>query len=340
VVEDPAVLAVLERESPEVADESLPDARLKLLFVCAHPAIDEQARTPLMLQAVFGLDAARVASAFLVAPATMAQRLVRAKQRIRYAGVAFEEPGPRELPGRLHAVLEAIYAAYGTGWEATLGPDGDDGPASVADPYAGFAEEALYLAGLVAALLPGEPEALGLQALLGFSEARRAARLDDAGRFVPLVAQDTTRWDHARIAAADQALWHAAQRQSPGPFQLEAAIQSAHCQRAYRGSTPWPAIAALYEALMQVAPSIGSAVGRAVAVAEAGELARGLALLDALAPAAVASYQPFWVARAHLLALTGSPGDARRAFERALGLTRQRSLAAHLRARQAALPPA
>lgn len=337
VVDDPAVHAVLERESADVTEESLPDARLKLLFVCAHPAIDEKVRTPLMLQAVFGLDAAQVASAFLVAPATMAQRLVRAKHKIRDAGIAFEEPGPRELPGRLHAVLEAIYAAYGTGWDATLGVP-DDTPPLAADRDSGFAEEALYLAGLVAALLPDEPEALGLQALLGFSEARRAARLDNAGRFVPLVAQDTTRWDHPRIAAADQVLWQAARRQAPGPFQIEAAIQSAHCQRAYRGDTPWPAIASLYDALMQVAPSIGSAVGHAVAVGEAGDVARGLALLEALAPAAVASYQPYWVGRAHLLALAGRPAEARRDFERALGLTRQRSLAAHLRARHAALP--
>ncbi len=278
----------------------MPDDRLKLLFVCAHPAIDERVRTPLMLQAVFGLDAACIANAFLVAPATMAQRLVRAKAKIRDAAIRYEEPETEDLPERGHAVLEAIYAAYGTGWEAAFALPADDlpPPQPLAD-VGGFTGEAVYLAALVAGLLPTSAEAQGLLSLLMFCESRRAAHLDDRGRFVPLMEQDTRRWDVERIRAADDRLWEAA--------------------------------------LSAMAPSIGTAVGHAVAVGEAGDVARGLALLDSIAKESVASYQPYWVGRAHLLAQADRPGEARSCYDRALGLTSQRPLADHLRARQSAL---
>jgi RNA polymerase sigma-70 factor (ECF subfamily) len=338
VVDTHAVRERLEHDAPSTVDApALPDERLRLLFVCAHPQIEPAARTPLMLQAVFGLDAARIGSAFLVAPATMAQRLVRSKARIRDAGLRFEEPELPELPARLHAVLEAIYAAYGTGWDARFAVPASATGATDADD--GFTAEALYLAALLVRLLPESAEAQGLLALLMFCEARRPAQLDASGRFVPLMQQDTRRWDLDQVRAADALLWRAAAARTPGPFQLEAAIQSAHCQRAFGGATPWPAIANLYDALSGIAPGIGTAVGRAVAVGESGDVARGVALLDALPAREVASYQPYWVSRAHLLEAAGRHDEARACYERALGLTAQRSLAAHLRARQAALPP-
>jgi len=181
----PALEIVVERAQREVIDAVFPDERLKLLFVCAHPAIDEAARTPLMLQTVLGLDAATIASAFLVAPATMSQRLVRVKAKIRDAGIRFEIPESQELPSRVDAVLEAIYAAYGSGWEDVAG----------ADPRRrGLAEEAIWLGRLVARLLPDEPEALGLLALMLHCEARRPARRDPAGAYVPLGRQDVALW--------------------------------------------------------------------------------------------------------------------------------------------------
>ena len=237
-----AGLNVMLEERADASPAALPDERLALLFVCAHPAIDEAARTPLMLQAVLGLDAARIASAFLVAPATMSQRLVRVKARIREAGIRFEMPAPGELAARLDAVLEAIYAAYGSGWEDVAG----------ADPRRhGLAEEAIWLGRLLARLLPDAPEAAGLLALMVHCEARRPARRDAAGRYVPLSEQDVTRWTRPLMEEGERVLAQAARANAPGRFQLEAAIQSAHAQRALAGTTDWEAIALLYEGLLR-----------------------------------------------------------------------------------------
>jgi RNA polymerase sigma-70 factor (ECF subfamily) len=255
-----ALELMLEGAEADAATPDFPDERLKLLFVCAHPAIDPAMRTPLMLQSVLGLDAARIASAFLVAPAAMGQRLVREKARIRGASIDWIVPDARELPGRLAAVLEAIYAAYGSGWDDVAG----------ADPRRrGLAEEALALGRLVARLLPEEPEALGLLALMLHCEARRGARRDDAGRYVPLDQQDVGRWSEALIEEVEAALAAAARAGQPGRFQLEAAIQSAHVHRAVTGRTDWEAIALLYEGLLRSAPTIGARVGQAAAIAEA-----------------------------------------------------------------------
>lgn len=205
-----------------------PDERLRLLFVCAHPAIDAAVRTPLMLQTVLGLDAARIAAAFLVSPATMGQRLVRAKGKIRDAGIAFEVPERHELASRLSAALEAIYAAYGSGWEDVAG----------ADPRRkGLADEAVWLGRLVAGLLPDEPEAHGLLALMLHCEARRGARRDADGAYVPLARQDVSRWSRALIDDAERSLTLASRAGKPGSFQLEAAIQSVHAHRAASGRT-------------------------------------------------------------------------------------------------------
>ncbi|HYE00462.1 MAG TPA: DUF6596 domain-containing protein, partial [Alphaproteobacteria bacterium] len=304
-----ATLNLLADEAQAAADDpaSLPDERLKLLFVCAHPAIDPAARAPLMLQTVLGLDAARIASAFLVAPAAMGQRLVRAKARIRDAGIGFAVPERREWPDRLDSVLEAVYAAYGSGWEDVAG----------ADPRRrGLAEEALWLARLVAALLPTEPEAGGLLALILHCEARRRARRGPDGAFVPLAAQDTALWSAPLIAEAEAVLARAAAGGRPGRFQLEAAIQSAHAARARTGHVDWPGVALLYEGLARLSPTIGALVGRAAAVAEWQGAARGLALLAEL-PEEAAGYQPFWALTAHLEARLGRSAAARAAYERA-----------------------
>lgn len=305
---DPHVTALFDEAEPEAPENhAVPDARLQLMFVCAHPAIATHVHAPLMLQAVLGLDAKVIASAFLVSPAAMAQRLVRGKARIREAGLRFEVPEDRELPERLAAVLEAVYAAYTLGRRALDSPAGD------------LREEALFLARLTAQLLPGQAEAWGLLALLLHAEARRAAQFDAEGRFVPLQAQDPTGWSDDLIREAEAALWTAARLRQPGPFQIEAAIQSAHAQRRATGRTPWRAIAQLYGVLVQHHATLGARVGQAVAQAEAGEPAAAVALLDALPPEAT-GYAPYWVARAHVLGLAGAPGR-QAALQRAIGLT-------------------
>jgi RNA polymerase sigma-70 factor (ECF subfamily) len=284
------------------------DERLELLFVCAHPAIDPASRTPLMLQTVLGLDAERIASAFLVAPATMGQRLVRAKTRIRDAGVRFEVPPPGELPERLDDVLRAIYVAYGAGWS-----DVEEGR--------GLSEEAIFLARLVVQSLPGEPEARGLLALMLFTHARRQARRDEAGRFVPLPQQDPRRWVRPLIIEAEALLTEASAAGRFGRFQCEAAIQSVHAQRAITGVLPHHALRTLYDLLLERAPSVGVAVSRAAAILDAGDVAAARDALGQLEADEVDGYQPYWVTRARLAELEGRPAQVRTALQRALGLT-------------------
>ena len=302
---------------------ALPDSRLKLLFVCAHPAIDAAVRPALMLQVVLGLDAHQIAQAMLTSPSAMAQRLVRAKQKIRDTRLRFEEPGPDELPDRLHAVLEAIYAAYGLGWDAWEA--GDSGPADGAGARVqGLREEALFLADLVCTLLPadaGRAEAEGLLALMLLCDARSPARRSADGRFVALADQDTTLWQRPLIEQASRLLRGAACWGAPGPFQLEAAIQAAHCERLFCGATPWPAIVLMYEKLIGMAPSLGARVAHGVACAQAGDAGRAAALLGALDHPRLASYQPYWVACAHVAGLQQRFDDAVLAMRRAIGLT-------------------
>jgi RNA polymerase sigma-70 factor (ECF subfamily) len=308
----PTLLAVADEARQLASSESrFPDERLELLFICAHPAIDPGARTPLMLQTVLGLDAARIASAFLVKPAAMGQRLSRAKAKIRQAGIRFELPGARELPPRLDAVLEAIYAAYGSGWDDVSG----------ADPRRkGLAVEAIDLGHLLSRRMPAEPEVQGLLALMLFCESRRDARRTPTGRYVPLSEQDVSRWSRPLIDEAEQLLLAASRAGRTGRFQLEAAIQSVHARRAVTGRTEWETIALLYEGLVALAPAIGARVGRAAAVAEARGAAAGWALLAALPADAVKSYQPYWALAAHLLERMERPEEAGAAYSRAIGL--------------------
>jgi RNA polymerase sigma-70 factor (ECF subfamily) len=298
-------------------DESFPDERLKLMLVCAHPAIDPGARTPLMLQTVLGLDAARIASAFLVAPAAMGQRLVRAKAKIRQAGIPFEVPGPDELPARLGPVLDAIYAAYGTGWEDAAGADAR---------LRGLAAEAIWLVRILVRSAPDEAEARGLLSLLLHCEARRAARRSPGGDYVPLDEQDVVLWSRPLIAEAERELVAASALRTIGRFQLEAAIQSAHAQRAFVRPTDWEAVALLYEGLVRLSPTLGAQVGRAAALANARDPETGLATLDAIDARSVVAYQPYWAVRAHLLARLGKTRAARESYTQAIGLSEDRSV--------------
>jgi len=318
-----ALRVVIERAEQEASANAIfPDTRLALLFVCAHPAIDEAARTPLMLQTVLGLDAARIAQAFLVAPAAIGQRLVRVKAKIRDAGIHFEVPGARELPSRLDFVLDAIYAAYGSGWEDVAG----------ADPRRqGLAEEAIWLGRLVTHLLPDEPEGKGLLALMLYCEARRAARRDARGAYVPLSRQDVALWSHAMIDEAEAMLSGAAAAKRPGRFQLEAAIQSVHARRAVTKRTDWEAIALLYEGLLRLAPTTGARVGNAAALGEARGPESGLAALDGMSSEDVAGYQPYWALRGHLLKRLGRATEARGALERAMALSQDPAVQTFLR---------
>ena len=321
-----ADLKVMLDERADASPAAFPDERLALLFVCAHPAIDEAARTPLMLQTVLGLDAARIASAFLVAPATMSQRLVRVKAKIREAGIRFEIPAPGELTARLDAVLEAIYAAYGSGWEDVAG----------ADPRRhGLAEEAIWLGRLVARLRPDEPEAQGLLALMLHCEARRAARRDAAGAYVPLGFQDLRRWSRPMIEEAEEVLAGAARLKAAGRFRLEAAIQSVHAQRVRTGETDWEAVTLLYEGLLRHAPTMGARVAHAAALGEARDAEAGLAALDAIPPDEVATYQPYWALRGHVLKALGRAAEAGEAYERAIGLSEDPAVRAVLLGRRA-----
>jgi RNA polymerase sigma-70 factor (ECF subfamily) len=299
------------------ASDIFPDERLKLLFVCAHPAIDPVARTPLMLQVVLGLDAVRIASAFLVKPATMGQRLSRAKTKIRLARIRFEIPAPHELSPRLDAVLEAVYAAYGSGWEDLVG----------ADPRRkGLAKEAIELGRLLAQLMPNEPEVLGLLALMLHCEARRDTRRSDGGQYIPLSEQDVTRWSASLIDEAENWLAQAARSGRIGQFQLEAAIQSVHAQRARTGVTDWESVALLYAALIHLSPTIGVMVGRAASVAEALGPNAGWELLQTIPIESVETYQPYWALAAHLLKRMQRSGEARIAYTRAIGLCEDQAL--------------
>jgi RNA polymerase sigma-70 factor (ECF subfamily) len=317
------LLQQLAQEAEDVAtmQSHFPDERLKLLFVCAHPAIEVAARTPLMLQTVLGLDAARIASAFLVSPAAMGKRLVRAKTKIRDAAIPFRVPDPPEWAERLSFVLDAIYSAYTAGWDSLVDPG---------STHRALAAEAVAIGRTLLQLMPGEPEVHGLLALMLHCEARRAARYTREGEFVPLDRQDPALWSRPLIDEAEQHLRAAAAFRCMGRYQLEAAIQSLHADRAVTGVIDWPGIALLYEGLIRLDPGIGARVGRAVALAQAGDASAGLAALDEIPDNRATDYQPWWAARGHLLELLRRTTEARDAFIRAASLTEDAALRGYL----------
>jgi len=310
-------------------EAEIPDERLAMMFACAHPAIDAGIRAPLILQAVLGLDAARIASAFLMSPAAMGKRLVRAKFKIRQSAIPFRVPERTELPARLDTILDAIYAAFTEGWTDPGGVD-----AARRD----LTQEAIFLARLVAGLLPKQAEALGLLALLLYADARRRARRSADGEFVPLAEQDTALWDGQQIGEAEALLRRAGALRSIGRFQLEAAVQSAHLDRRRTGRANWVDVVELYDGLFALAGSPVVAINRALAIAEVFGAQAGLdAMPEAGGDVRLAEYQPYWAARAELLSRSGAIAEARKAYEIAIGLERDAAVSRFLERRLAAL---
>lgn len=294
------------------ADTRIPDQRLALVFACAHPALDVAIRAPLILQLVLGLDAARIASAFLASPAAMSQRLVRAKTKIREAGIPFSVPARDGLAERLEAVLDAIYATFAEGWVAATATD-------VA--RRDLAEEALFLGRMLCELLPEQPEALGLLALMLHAEARRRARRDANGDYVPLAEQDPSLWDARMIDEAEALLRRASAIGAIGRYQLEAALQSAHVHRRHTGVANWAAVVELYDALLALSGSPVVAINRALSLAERDGAASALeALRSVEQDPRIEQYQPYWAARAELLMKAEAYAEAESAYEMAIGL--------------------
>jgi len=322
----PHLKLLVEEAAAAASGDEIPDRRLALMFACAHPSLEESARTPLILQAVLGLDAKAIASAFLTSPAAMGKRLTRAKAKIREAGIAFRIPERDEFWLRLEAVLAAVYAAFTEGWTDALGTE-----AARAD----LSSEALYLARLLAGLMGEEPEVLGLLSLMLHAEARRAARRSETFDFVPLAEQDQARWDWRMIAEAEGLLRDAQALSAPGRYQIEAALQSAHVYRCRTGHANWEDVVKLYDALFALSNSPVVAVNRALALAELLGPAEGLrALPDRSAHPGLGEYQPYWAARAELLTRTSAADEARHAWDLAIGLERDPAVRRFLQRRR------
>jgi len=305
-------LAWLTEGAAQPTEAGFPDARLKLLFVCAHPAIDPEIRAPLMLQVVLGFSAEAIAPLFLLPAATLSQRLVRAKRKLREAGVAFRVPEEDELPERLDAVLDAIYALFTQGWSL---------PFEDRERRAELASDALWLGRLTVSLTGERPEATGLLALMLHAWARDKARRDAQGRYVPLSEQNPTLWDDDLIAEAETIILRAARRATPGRFQFEAAIQSAHAARRLTGRTDWPAILRLHDGLAAISRSPAAAINRCVALAQVHGPGVARLELEALGgDPRLAAYQPYWAALAEMRGRTGDGPGAAQAFDRAIAL--------------------
>ena len=293
------------------AEQPVPDERLRLIFVCCHPGIAPKARAALTLKVVGGLSTERIARAFLTSEPTLSQRLVRAKRKIRDAGVPFEVPARDAWGERLEAVLATLEIAYAQAYE----------DAALANEAADFGLDVVRLSGLLAELLPDEPEVLAFAALVRLAEGRRRARLDDHGGMVPLTEQDPAFWDEAMLAEGERLLHAAAKLDRPGPYQLMAAIHAAHASRRRSGRTPWPAIVRLYDLLRAFRPSVVTEVNRAVAVAAAENPEAGLSALEQAAQGrTLADWLPYQAARAALLERAGRMEEASAAYAAALAL--------------------
>jgi len=337
---DPTAAAPPAADAPPATDLAWPAAappapelaaadELGLIFMCCHPALDPAARIALTLRSVCGLDTRSIAAAFLLPEPTVAQRIVRAKRKIRQAGIRMRVPAGDELPGRLAVVYRVVYVVYTQGHMASAGPD---------LVRAGLCDQAIGLARALTGLLPGEPEAAGLLALLLLTDARRDARTDAAGDLVLLADQDRTRWDQAKIVEGERLLEAALRAGRPGPYLLHAAIAACHSCAASAEQTDWREIAALYGELIRYEPSPVVAANRAVAVAMSEGPAAGLAILDALGGSArITGWPQFHIARAELLTRVGRAADAARAYEAALRLPMSAPERAFIERRRAAL---
>lgn len=288
------------------------DDQLRLMFLCCHPALAADAQVALTLRLLGGLDTPEIARAFLVPEATLAQRIVRAKRKLRDNHAPYRVPAAAELPDRLHAVLATVYLIYTEGHTATSG---------ATLRRVDLAREAIRLARVLVELMPDEPEAVGLLALLLLSEARQPARTAPDGSMIRLADQDRTVWDRALIAEGHALVRACLRRNQPGPFQVQAAIAAVHADATTADATDWSQIVALYDHLYELRPDAVVALNRAIAIAELRGPAEGLLALDLLDDELLADYQPYHAARAGLLARAGRADAARAAYDRAVALT-------------------
>jgi len=320
-----AALLHARDDPPEVG--AVPDDRLRLVFTCCHPSLSMEAQVALTLRLLGGLETPQIARAFLVPEATMAQRLVRAKRKIRNAGIPYRVPTEAELPTRLRSVLAVVYLIYTAGHSATTGTSLGQGE---------LCDEAVRLARVLSALMPDEAEVLGLLALLLLLESRRPARTGPGGTLVLLPDQDRTRWDRALIEEGQSLVRSLLRRGAPGPYQVQAAIQAVHADATSAADTDWHQVLELYDLLLTVLPTPVVVLNRAVALAEVAGPGAALDEVDALA---LATYQPFHVVRADLLSRLGRDAEAREAYDRALELTVNAVERAHLEGRRALVGP-
>ena len=326
-LQEVAVLSSLPSEAGDPDESGIADDRLRLIFTCCHPALALEAQVALTLRTLAGLTTSEIARAFLVPEPTMAQRLVRAKRKIRHAGIPYRVPPAHLLPERTGAVLGVVYLLFNEGYSATSGVD---------LVRRSLCDEAVRLARTLVQLMPDEPEARGLLALLLLQNARRSARVDAAGALVPLDQQDRTAWDAGAIAEGLAVLDRALRRSRPGPYQVQAAIAACHAGAPEAAATDWPQIAVLYCELARLLPSPVVQLNRAVAVAMADGPAAGLALVDELqATGALADYHLLPATRADLLRRLGRLDEAAGAYRRALELAASEPERDYLRRRLA-----